>query len=110
MPRKDRKDEQDEAPKSAFELAMERLQAQDEEEGREAPRTLSSEEKEAIAALKARFEAKIAERKILHVGELRKAAEKGDPEALAKLQEDQAAELASLARERDEEIETIRRG
>lgn len=104
------KDDHDDAPKSALELAMERLAAQDEEEGRSAPRSLSEDEKEAIAELRRRFEAKIAERKILHVDELRKAAEKGDPEALAKLQKDQADELASLARERDEEIEKVRQG
>lgn len=104
------KDNDNDAPKSALELAMERLAAQDEKEGRSAPRALSEEEKEAIAELRRRFEAKIAERKILHVDELRKAAAKGDPEALAKLQDDQADELASLARERDEEIEKIRRG
>jgi len=108
--RKDRKTEGDDAPRSALELAMERLKAQDEEEGRDAPRRLSAEEKEAIAELRRRFEAKMAERKILQVGELQKAAAKGDPEELAQLQKDQAGELASLAVERDEEIEKIRQG
>ena len=96
--------------KSAFELAMERLRAKDREEGRKAPRSLSDEQKESIAEVRRRYEAKIAERKILQAGELRKAAEKGDAEEFAKLEKRQLEELVSLQQERDREIEKLRQG
>ena len=52
-------------PKSAFELAMEKLKARDQEKGTAPPRKLTGEEKEKIAETRTFYESKLAEREIL---------------------------------------------
>ena len=49
------------APKSAYEIAMERLRLQDKERGEAAPSALTGEQKQAIAEVRARHHAKLAE-------------------------------------------------
>lgn len=98
---------EDEAPpKSAYELAMERLRRKDREEGVE-ERPKSAEQKAAIAELRRVYEAKLAEREILHKASLRKA---GDPEAYAKLEDEYRQDRERTAAERDRKIEQIRSG
>lgn len=96
----------DDAPKSAYELAMERLKKKDREEGVE-DRPVSDEQKAAVAEIRKVYEAKLAEREILHQSGLRKAA---DPEAFAKLEEEYQRDRERLVSERDRKIEGARRG
>lgn len=88
--------------KSAFELAMERL-------NKTAPATkLTTRQKEQIAELESRYKAKIAEREIALKMEMATAA--GEPEALAKLQEQWAMERKKLQAELEEKKEQARKG
>lgn len=96
----------DEAPKSAVELAMERLRRNDREAGVE-ERPLSDDQRRAIAQARSVYEAKTAEREIFHHAELAKAA---DPEALSALEEEYRRDRDRFASERDHKIEAIRRG
>ncbi len=74
----------DDAPKTAYELILERLKKKDREEGI-AERPVTEEQKARIAELRRVYEAKLAEREILHQSACRKAA---DVEALDKVEEE----------------------
>ena len=74
----------DAAPKSAYELAMERLTAQDRAEGIE-QRSLSASQKERIAEIRQKAKADMAEVRILRDKSIADAL--GDPEKLAKIDE-----------------------
>jgi primosomal protein N'' len=91
-------------PKSAFELAMERLRQKDQEAG-VVERPLTDEQKAAIAEARSIYEARVAEREILHRDALRKAK---SSEEIAKLGEELAQDRDRLARERDSKIAKIR--
>jgi hypothetical protein len=95
----------EEAPKSAYELAMERLRRKDREEG-VVERPVSDERKAEIAEVRKVYEARVAEREILHRAAVRKAQ---SPEELAKLDEEHARDRDRFARERDRKIEEIRK-
>ena len=75
----------DETLKSAYEIAMERLQANDREAGIEAARPLTAGQKQRIAELRRNAEAKLAELDILFRKNL--AATAGDPQKIAELEE-----------------------
>ena len=96
----------DEAPKSAYELAMERLRKKDKEEGVD-DRPPTPEQREAIAEARRVAEAKLAEREILH-----HSAVKGvmDPESREKLDEAYRRDRDRIASERDGKIARIRAG
>jgi hypothetical protein len=94
------------APKSALEIALERLKKQDEAAGT-AERTLSAEQKAAIGEARNFYEAKVAELKILHASKVRLLVE---PEARALLEEEYRRDLERLASDRDAKIERVRRG
>lgn len=94
----------DDAPKSAFELAMERLRRQDRDEG-VVEHPLSDEQKAEIAEARRVYEAKVAEREILHRDALRKAR---SHEEIAKLNEQLAQDRDRLARDRDRKLAEIR--
>jgi hypothetical protein len=99
-------DDPDEAPKSAVELAMARLKRKDREAGiEETP--LSAEQRSAIAEARRVYEAKAAEREILHQDSLSKTA---DPDAQATLEQEYRRDRDRLASDRDHKIENIRRG
>ncbi len=55
----------EEKPKSAFELAMERLKAEDRESGAREEKPLTSKQKEAIAEARRVASSRLAEREIL---------------------------------------------
>jgi hypothetical protein len=93
-------------PKSAYELAMERLRKKDQEAGVE-ERSVSAEEKARIAEIRQFYEAKLAEREILHKASLRKAQ---DPEAFATLEDEYRRDRERLSSERDTKIEKVRAG
>ena len=96
----------DEAPKSAYELAMERLRKKDQEAGVE-ERPITDEQRAAIAELRKVYEAKFAEREILHRAALRKAR---DPEEQNTLEEQYRRDRERLGSERDRKIEEARKG
>jgi hypothetical protein len=91
-------------PKSAFELAMERLRQKDREEG-VVERPLSTEQKAAIAEARKVYESKVAEREILHRDALRKVQ---GAEEVAKLNAELTQDLGRLARDRDRKIAEIK--
>ena len=91
-------------PKSAYELAMERLRNQDAEQGIE-QRSLTVEEKTAIGEVRNFYESKLAELEVLHQGRMRKLF---DPAARAELDEQYRRDRARLSAERDSRIEKAR--
>jgi hypothetical protein len=96
----------DEAPKSAYEIAMARLRKKDKDEGVE-EREVSDEQKAAIGELRRVYEAKLAEREIIHRSKLQRAA---DPAALEALEEEYRRDRERLTAERDRRIEKAREG
>jgi hypothetical protein len=96
---------EDDAPKSAYELALERLRKQDREQGIE-DRPLDDEQRARIAELRKIYEARLAEREILHHSALRRAAH--DPEAVERLEEEYRRDRERIASERDRKIEQVR--
>ena len=97
---------EDGPPKSAYELAMERLRKKDKDEGVEA-RSVSAEEKAKIAEIRQFYEAKLAEREILHKSSLQKAQ---DPESFATLEDEYRRDRERMSSERDSKIEKVRAG
>jgi hypothetical protein len=94
----------DSGPKSAYELAMERLRLKD-KEGGVVERPLTSEQKAAIAEARRVYEAKVAEREILHRDALRQAK---SHEEVQKLNEELARDRDRYTRDRDRKIGEIR--
>jgi len=95
----------DSAPKTAYELAMERLRQKD-KEGGVVERPLTDEQKKAIAEVRRVHEAKMAEREILHRDALRQAK---SHEEVQKLNDELAMDRDRFARDRDRKIEEIRK-
>ena len=95
----------DERPKTAYELAMERLRKKDTEAGVD-ERPLSAEHKAAIAEARQVHDAKVAEREILHQAALRGA---GSHEEVERLNEELRRDRERLASARDRKITEIRR-
>jgi hypothetical protein len=91
-------------PKTAYELILERLKQKDKAEG-VAERPLTDRQKSEIAEVRKVYDARLAEREILHQADRRKAA---DPEALEHLEEDYRRDRERIAAERDRKIEGIR--
>jgi len=96
----------DEGPKSAYELAMERLRRKDREEG-VVERPISEEVKAEMAEVRKICEAKLAEREILHRDALRKAQ---SHEEIAKLNDELAQDRERLTRDRDRKLAELRKG
>ena len=88
--------------KSAYELAMERL-------NKSAPaKKVSGEQKKLLAELDAKYAAKIAEREIFVKGELAKVAAKGEFEAIEQLEKQLVSDRKSLQAELEEKKEKVR--
>ena len=94
----------DDAPKSAFELAMERLRRKDKEASRD-DRPLTDEQKAAIAEVREWYKAKVAECEILHQAALRKAR---SHEEIERLNQNLRSDNERLANDRDHKIAQIR--
>ena len=94
----------DDGPKSAFELAMERLRQKDKEASID-DRPLTDEQKAAIAEARQFHQAKAAEREILHQAALRKAS---THEEIERLNEELRRDKERLANDRDRKIAEIR--
>ncbi len=88
--------------KSAYELAMSRLEKQ-------APtRELAEDKKALIAEVDSEITAKIAEKKVFLEGEIKKSA--GDPLAQDELRRQLASEIARLEEKREQKKQKIRDG
>ena len=94
----------DDAPKSALELAMERLRKQDADAGVEAS-TLTDAQRKAIAEARSVCEAKLAEREILHRSKLAAVRE---PDAREALDQEYRRDRERITNDRDRKIEEIR--
>jgi len=97
---------EDDGPKSAYEVAMERLRKQDAESGAGST-PLTDEQRAAIGEVRNFYEAKAAEVEVLHQSARRRAA---DPDALALLEEQYRRDRERLNSDRDSKIAKIRRG
>ena len=93
-------------PKSAYEIAMERLRKKDEETGVE-QRHVSDEQKVALAEIRNFYEAKIAEQTVLHESTMRRSVDAAERDTLA---QQHRREIEHLNAARDAKIEKIRRG
>ena len=88
--------------KSAYELAMERLNKQS------PPVKTTEAQKKELADLDSRYTAKLAEREIFLKGELEKANAKGDYEACQQLEKQMVSERKSIQAELEEKKEKVR--
>lgn len=88
--------------KSAYELAMERLE-------KSAPTVaLTGEQKAQIAEIESTFKARIAERELFLKGEIRKAQAAGNLEEAESLQKQLALEVRRLQEEAETKKEKLR--
>jgi hypothetical protein len=93
-----------EGPKSAYELAMERLRRKDAEEGVE-EREVSDEQKTAIAEARRVHSSRVAEAEILYKS---KRIAIFEPEALMKLDEEHRRDLARLHNDLEKKLGRLR--
>jgi ABC-type uncharacterized transport system ATPase subunit len=98
--------ESDDAPRSALEIAMERLRKKDADAG-VSDRPLTDQQKQEIAEARRVYEARTAEREILYQSALRKVQ---DPEAARTLEEEYRRDRDRIQNDRERKIEEIRKG
>ena len=90
--------------KTAYELAMERL-------GKTSPTVkMTNEQKKEIAELESKCVAKIAEREVFLKGEIVKAIDKGDAEAVEQLEKQLVSDRKTLRAGCEEKKERVRQG
>ena len=93
-------------PKSAFELAMERLNAEDREAGTKET-TLSPKQKEAIAEARRVASSRLAEREILFRDSMKRTP---DPELREKAEREYQTDRQRINDDCERAIEAIRKG
>lgn len=90
--------------KSAYELAMERL-------NKVSPSVkLTDKQRAELAEIDSKYAAKIAERELLLQDELKKAVAKGDMEAVEQIEKQLVSNRKTLEAEREEKKEKVRGG
>jgi len=94
--------------KSAYELAMERLNAAD--AGTNSARKLTKEQKQQLADIDQRYKAKLAEREIFLKQQLAAAREAKNAEAYVGVEKQLRSERARLEEEREDEKNKVRKG
>jgi hypothetical protein len=94
------------APKSAIELALERLKKKDAEAG-VSTGPLTDAQKASIAEVRSYYDAKIAEQQILQEAALKRVF---DPAEREEVERQFRREKERLVSERDNKIEKVRRG
>jgi hypothetical protein len=94
----------DQGPRSAIEIAMERLRQKDEREGI-AVRPRTAEQKAAIAEIRSFYDAKLAQADVMHSSALGGSF---DPAERETLEQAHQRERARLIAERDAKIEKAR--
>ena len=90
--------------KSAYELAMERLNKQS------PPVKLTERQKREIAELESKYKAKIAEREIALKDQITAAAGAGEAEKVEKLEDELNRERRKLQTEMEEKKDQVRQG
>lgn len=90
--------------KSAYDLAMERLNKQS------PTHKLTTGQKAQLADLDSLYKSKIADREILIKGQLQKAADKGDAEAYEQLEKQLVSDRKTFSAELEEKKELVRAG
>ena len=88
--------------KSAYELAMERLEKSDPKQ------SLSEDQRAEIAAIDERFRSKIAEREVFLADLIAKAREEGNYPEISELETQKVRELTALREEMEAEKEKVR--
>ena len=94
----------DDQPKSAYELAMERLRKKDADAG-VVEKPITEEQKAAIAEIRSRYQAKLAELEILHRSQVIALV---DPMALETAEAEYRRERERLNAERESKIAAVR--
>lgn len=97
---------EDGAPRTAYDLAMERLRKKDADAGIEHV-ALTDAQKAAIAEARNFCEAKLAEREVLHQSTVRRTP---DPETLKAIEENYVRDRERFIADREAKIARIRRG
>ncbi len=92
--------------KSAYELAMERLNADDPETAK----PLTDEQREQLADVSSRYQAKLAEREIFLKKQLEEAEQSGNPVEAEQIRRQMALEKERLQEEMEEKKDKIRNG
>jgi hypothetical protein len=92
------------APKSALELAMERLRKKDAESG-VVEQKLTDAQKAAIAEARSVYDARVAERQILH---REKQLRTYEPSEVTAMEEEYRRDMDRFAHDRDAKIRKIR--
>lgn len=92
--------------KTAWEIALEKLESQGEGKIEE----LSEEIKEAIAETRQKYKARIADAEISTAGSLKKAMESNQLDQIQTLQEELVAERKKLEARMERAVERIRKG
>jgi hypothetical protein len=95
---------EDNALKSSVELAMERLRKKDADAGIET-RSVTDEQKAAIAEIRNFYESKIAEQEVLHQSKMRASVDPAEREAIS---QEYRRERERLSGERDRKIDKAR--
>lgn len=98
----------DDAPKSALEIAMEKLKQRDRESGEKAPAVLTGAQKRAIADIRSKGEARLAEVEILFRSNRESAG--GEADATQRLEEEYRRERRRIEEKREAEIAAVRAG
>jgi hypothetical protein len=96
--------DQDDAPKSALEIAMARLRQKDAERGEEAA-PLTDDQKARIAEVRQAAQAKLAQEDILFAASMTKTWE---PEARAKLEAEHRMDVQRIQDDADRKVHKIR--
>lgn len=91
--------------KSAYELAMERLEKES-----PAEKPLNEEQKQALARVDEDYQAKLAEREVFLAGKRDAARAAGNHQEAEELEAERRSERERLEAEREEAKERIRRG
>ncbi len=90
--------------KSAYELAIERLQ-------KESPSpSLTDEQKKELAEVDSKYQAKIAEKELFLKDQIRKAQTEGKPDDIDSFQKQLVSEVRRLKEECETKIEKLRAG
>ena len=92
--------------KSAYELAMERLEKDDPE----AVQTLTEEQKRRLAEIDEDFKTRKAEREVFLQGKLEEARASGDAESVQQLERQLADERERIEEEKEAAKDEVRKG
>lgn len=92
--------------KSAYELAMERLQAEDPASTQE----LTDEQRENLAEIDRKYRARIAEREVFLQGQISQARQQRNQTDIQQLERQLRDERIRLEEERDQAKERVRKG